>query len=95
MQLSTSRSENPDWLSEPGGVVSSMSITHQTVVDGEGKPAAALIPWAEFLRIRDLLADSEVTDEEASALREAEQDRRAGNHEAFIDLASLKAELSL
>jgi hypothetical protein len=36
-----------------------------------------------------------VTDEEALAMREAEQDRRAGNREAFIDLASLKAELSL
>lgn len=71
-----------------------MTITHQTVVDSEGKPAAALIPWAEFLRIRELLED-EVTDEEAAALREAESDRRAGNREAFTDLSSIKAELSL
>lgn len=71
-----------------------MTITHQTVVDSQGKPAAALIPWAEFLRIRELLED-EVSDEEAAALREAESDRRAGNLDAFTDLSSIKAELSL
>ena len=72
-----------------------MNITHQTVVDEQGKPAAALIPWAEFLRIRELVEEDEVSAEEAAALREAAADRRAGNRDAFTDLASLKAELSL
>jgi hypothetical protein len=72
-----------------------MNITHQTVVDSEGKPAAALIPWAEFLLIQEILEDGVVNAEEATALREAEADRRAGNRDAFKDLASLKAELSL
>lgn len=72
-----------------------MTITHQTVVDSQGKPAAALIPWAEFLRIQEIIEGGEVTAEEASALREAEADRRAGNRDAFTDLTSLKAELSL
>lgn len=72
-----------------------MTISHQTVVDEQGKPAAALIPWAEFLRIQEILEGGEVTDEEAAALREADADRRAGNRDAFVDLASLKAELSL
>lgn len=72
-----------------------MTITHQTVVDEQGKPAAALIPWAEFLLIQEILEGGEVTGEEAAALREADADRRAGNREAFTDLASLKAELSL
>lgn len=72
-----------------------MSITHQTVVDSQGQPAAALIPWAEFVRIRQLLEDGDLTAEEAAALREAEADRRAGHRNAFTDLASLKAELSL
>ncbi len=72
-----------------------MTITHQTVIDCHGKPAWALIPWDDFLRIQDLLEDDEVTDEEAECLREAESDRRAGNWEAFTDLAVLKAELSL
>ena len=66
-----------------------MNISHQTVVDSHGKPAAALIPWPEFLRIQEMLDDDAVTDEEATALREAESDRRAGNRGAFTDLAAL------
>lgn len=72
-----------------------MTITHQTVVDSQGKPAAALIPWSEFLLIQELLESGEVTAEEAAALREAETDRRSGNRDAFTDLVSLKAELTL
>ncbi|MEI6175475.1 MAG: hypothetical protein WCS43_01170 [Verrucomicrobiota bacterium] len=72
-----------------------MTITHQTVVDSQGKPAAALIPWSEFLLIQEILEGDAVTAEEAAAIREAETDRRAGNRDAFIDLASLKAELAL
>ena len=72
-----------------------MTITHQTVVDSQGKPAAALIPWSEFLLIQEILEGTDVTADEAAALREAEADRRSGNREAFIDLASLKAELAL
>ncbi len=72
-----------------------MTITHQTVVDSQGKPAAALIPWAEFLLLQEILEGNNITAEEASALHEAEADRRSGNRDAFIDLASLKAELAL
>ena len=72
-----------------------MTITHQTVVDSQGKPAAALIPWAEFLLIQEILEGGDVTAEEAASLREAETDRRSGNRDAFIDLASLKSELAL
>jgi len=72
-----------------------MTITHQTVVDSQGKPAAALIPWSEFLLIQDILEGDKVTAEEAAILREAEADRRSGNRDAFTDLAALKAELAL
>jgi PHD/YefM family antitoxin component YafN of YafNO toxin-antitoxin module len=72
-----------------------VTITHQTVVDSQGKPAAALIPWAEFLLIREILESDEASSEEADALREAAADRRAGRLDAFADLASLKAELAL
>ena len=89
------RCADPSWQSPPDRVESAMTITHQAVIDDQGKPAAALIPWAEFVRIQQLLADPEVTAEEAAVLREAEADRRTGNHSAFTDLASLKAELSL
>jgi hypothetical protein len=43
-----------------------MTITHQTVVDSQGKPAAALIPWSEFLLIQEILDGSDVTAEEAA-----------------------------
>lgn len=70
-------------------------MTHQTVVDNVGKPAAALIPWSEFLLTQEMLDADDVTNEEAADLREAEADRRAGNQDAFADLDLLKAELSL
>lgn len=72
-----------------------MIITHQTVVDSQGKREAALIPWSEFLLITEILESGDLTAEEAAALREAEADRRSGNRDAFIDLASLNAGLAL
>jgi len=54
-----------------------------------------LIPWSEFLLIQEILEGGDVTAEEAATPREAEADRRTGNRDAFVDLASLKAELAL
>ena len=42
-----------------------------------------LIPWSEFLLIQEILADGEVTAEEAATLLVAEADRRAGNRDVF------------
>ncbi len=74
-----------------------MTITHKTVIGQDGEPTAALIPWSEFMRIRELLGadEEEVTSEEVEAMREADTDRSKGNTEAFTDLADLKTELSL
>ncbi len=72
-----------------------MRINHQTVIDSQGQPAAALIPWGDFLRIREMIDGDGVSEEEAVVLREAEADRRSGNDDAFYDLSALKTELSL
>lgn len=34
-----------------------MTISHQTVLDAEGHPTAAIIPWEEFLEVQKLLHD--------------------------------------
>jgi PHD/YefM family antitoxin component YafN of YafNO toxin-antitoxin module len=45
-----------------------MTITHQTLLDHEGKPTAALIPWDEFEVIRDRLADEDISLEWSEAI---------------------------
>lgn len=71
-----------------------MEITHQTVLGEDGQPAAVLIPWDVFIEIQELLEGDEPTAEELAAIREAEEDRRQGNTEAFTKLEDLEAELS-
>ncbi len=51
-----------------------MTITHQTVLDEDGNPTAALIPWDEFQLIRAELG--EVGNESLSSEWKAELDRR-------------------
>ena len=71
-----------------------MTITYQTVVDENGKPTAAQIPWEQFELIRDELEESsEATPEEAEAIAEAQKDRAQGNDDAFMDLDDFMAEV--
>lgn len=70
-----------------------MEITHQTVLGEDGQPAAVLIPWDVFIEIQGLLEGDEPTAEELAAIREAEEDRRQGNADAFTKLEDLEAEL--
>ncbi len=70
-----------------------MTITHQTVVDENGKPTAAQIPWDEFEMIREEMEESdEATAEEAAAIDEAHKDRAEGNDGAFVDLDKFMTE---
>lgn len=73
-----------------------MTIEHQIVIDADGNPVAAQIPWAEFealLEELEHLEDSdEATPEEAEAIEEAKKDRAEGNEDAFIDLDTFMAE---
>ena len=71
-----------------------MSISYQTVIGEDGQPAAALIPWNVFVKLRELI-DDEPTPEEIEAANEAEADRLSGNTEAFVPLNELEKELGL
>ncbi|MEM1158079.1 MAG: hypothetical protein AAGH72_07480 [Verrucomicrobiota bacterium] len=72
-----------------------MSIIHQKVVDDQGQPEAALVPWDVFVQIQHLLEDDEpLSDIEREALAQADQDRATGNTDAFVSLDDLKSELS-
>ena len=51
-----------------------MTITHQTLMDSDGNPTAALIPWDEFEAIQQRL--EEVNDAPLSPEWRAELDRR-------------------
>ena len=72
-----------------------MTISHQTVLDKDGQPAAAIIPWNEFLEIRELIDDDEPTQEELEACQEAEADRVNGNKDAFVPMAEVKERLGI
>jgi len=72
-----------------------MTITHQTVIDEEGNPSAAIIPWSVFMEIQDCLEDGTPSPDELEAMNEAERDREEGNHSAFESHESLKARLGI
>ena len=65
-----------------------MTITHQTVIGENGEPSAVITPWDVFQKVRSLFEDLPTPDE-AEAMQEAENDRRASNKEAFTDLDDL------
>lgn len=69
-----------------------MTITHQTVIGKDGKPTAALIPYAQFVELVETYG-LDFTDEERAAIREAQEDRAAGNDGAFVGLDEVKREL--
>ncbi|MCF6312114.1 MAG: hypothetical protein L3J39_06660 [Verrucomicrobiales bacterium] len=69
-----------------------MTITHQTVMDENGKPSAVIIPWKQFELIREELENLEATPEEEDAIAEAQKDRADRNDEAFMDLKDFMAE---
>jgi len=56
------------------GYAVSMTITHQTLLDEEGKPTAAVIPWSQFKEIRDRLEEED--DVRLSPEWRSELDRR-------------------
>jgi hypothetical protein len=70
--------------------------------DRSGKPLEVVIPYEQFIDFIEehgLSArnpDTEGPDaEELEAMLEAEADRAAGNHQAFISLADLKVKLGI
>jgi hypothetical protein len=60
-----------------------MSIPHQTDLDQEGKPTAALIPWDAFIELVEAQGH-DLDDNERSELREALADSKADQAGAFV-----------
>ena len=74
------------------GYTKAMTITHQTVLGKDGKPTAALIPYAQFVELVETYG-LDFTDEEKAAICEAQADRASGNDDAFVGLEEVKREL--
>ena len=47
-----------------------MTITHQTLMDANGNPTAALIPWDEFEAIQQRLSEVERADSDSEVSSE-------------------------
>lgn len=60
-----------------------MSFTFQTVLDQNGKPSAALIPWEQFVELMESNG-LDLDDEMRSELREALQDSEKGIRSSFV-----------
>ncbi len=60
-----------------------MSFTYQTVLDQDGRPSAALIPWDQFV---DLMEANglDLSEQDREELREAMRDSLDGNRSAFV-----------
>lgn len=64
------------------------AIPKKIVVDERGVPLEVILPWSAFCDIAETLGWD--LDAEAEAdLQEARRDLEAGQHEAFVPLASL------
>ncbi len=51
-----------------------ISIAHRTVVDENGKPEAALIPWDVFVELQDLVNEQQPNEATQAAMNEASED---------------------
>lgn len=60
-----------------------MTITHQTVLDRDGNPTAAIIPWQDFLEFAEARG-LDLSDEEVGLLREALDDSAQQKDGAFV-----------
>ena len=60
-----------------------MSLTYQTVLGSDGKPSAALIPWAEFVNLVEGQGH-DLGDTERDELREALADSKANHRDTFV-----------
>lgn len=65
-----------------------MNIHKKIIVDEQGNPQEVIIPWDEFQEIAEILG-LDLDSEALGDLRQAREDRKTGNHEAYIDLDSL------
>jgi len=65
-----------------------ITIHRKLVVDDQGQPQEVIIPWEEYREIVELMG-LDLDAEAIADLEEAEQDRKAGNEEAFSDIESV------
>jgi hypothetical protein len=72
-----------------------VTTAHQTVLDEDGKPSAAIIPWDVSVEIQEALSGGNPSSEEIEAMREVERDSREGKPGAFESHADLKARLDI
>ena len=47
------------------------TIAHQTVVGENGEPAAALIPWEVFVKLKELISEQHPNETTRAAMNEA------------------------
>jgi hypothetical protein len=62
-----------------------MNISKRYIVDENGNAKEVIIPLEDYKKIEELLG-LDLNDEAEQQLREAKQDRKRGNKDAYLDL---------
>lgn len=65
-----------------------INIHKKIVVDEQGNPQEVIIPWEEFQEIAELLG-LDLNADAVEDLRQAREDREAGQQDAYINLDNL------
>lgn len=60
-----------------------MMIEHQKIVDADGNPTAAVVPWEEFEAIRERLEGEEISPEWKAEIHRRMDSYRAGTAEVI------------
>jgi len=64
------------------------ALAHKLIVDSSGKPQEVVISLELFRQMEEVLG-ADLTPEEEAELREAVEDSRSGNRDAFVSLEDL------
>ena len=65
-----------------------MNINKRYIVDESGNPKEVVILLEDYRKIEEMLG-LDLNDETVKQLREAQEDRKSGNKDAYIDLDSI------
>ena len=66
-----------------------LTIQKKYIVDEQGRPQEVIIPWEQFQQISEILG-WDLDEEAIRDLYQAQQDRKSGNQDAYVDLNDIR-----
>jgi len=66
-----------------------LTIQKKYIVDEQGRPQEVIISWHQFQQISEILG-WDLDEEAIRDLHQAQQDRKTGNQDAYVDLNDIR-----